>query len=214
MTAIINAIDLYNNKSSIIRILSKNNWGHFKRYFFIAECRINKNYNDEFKKAFCHFYVMNGPMGLNEKQKQALFNLLILRERNIKIILNKLYNIKGYGNKNKLYLSFCTKLIHTLDNRLPIYDGNIASILKLTPQTHLGSLEKKIINRIEIYNILKSKYKLLLSNTYIIKYLKDIRKELRTKAKLDKFTWQDNLLSNTKLLDSTLWALYSVKKGS
>lgn len=196
----------------IIEILSTHDWHHFKLYFFIKEKFLMGDFDDKFKRVFCSFYVMNGARGLKDLQKEKFFQLLTSRESSLENILRELYAIHGYGNRKKLFLSFSTKLLHTIGGTLPIYDLNIASVLKLPPQTQIGSLEEKITNRITIYKKLQEDSKNLLEDAKIKDCLKYIRKELSNKAERENFLWQDKLISEEKLLDSVLWALYTARK--
>lgn len=199
---ILNSLIKY--KAEIIKKLSANHW---HPYFLIKEKYSKDILDDEFKKCFCSFYVMNGPMGLNDFQKNEFFRLVSAKENDLESILRVLHEIKGYGKRHKLFLSFGTKLLHTIDNNLPIYDRNIAYVLKLKNQT-AGAFEIRIKNRIDIYNELKNDFALLLENSKIGSYLKDIRGEIYKSATTNHFEWKDNLVSDTKLLDSSLWALY------
>jgi hypothetical protein len=137
--------------------------------------------------------------------------LLASGERNIEIIWRELYSIPGHGRRPRLFLSFGTKLVHTIDGTLPIYDRNIASVLGLPPQTQGVSLEDKIVNRLAIYRELQDKSAKLLKDERIGKYLTELRRELSEKARND-CDWQVNLISREKLLDSALWALYMAIK--
>ncbi len=199
-------------KSEIIKVLSVNNWRHFQDYFLIREKYLSNNLDQRFKEVFCGFYVMNGARGLNGLQKNEFFKLLSSRKTDLGKILKVLYEIPGYRNSRRLFLSFGTKLLHTINEKLPIYDGNIAHVLELPTQTYPVSLEERIKNRIDIYEELKNRFNMLLANVEIRYYLKDVRQELQSKAELDKFNWQDKYISDTKLLDSSLWALYSILK--
>lgn len=202
--------NLNNNKVRIIEILTRNNWQFFKYYFLLSEKYLANNLDDEFKVVFSQFYVMNGPMGLNDLQKNEFFRLLSVRENSLGNILRSLHSINGYKNSHKLYLSFATKLLHTIDNNLPIYDRNIASILDLPVQTSDAQLEEKIKNRLEIYTELEKKFSNLLNNIGIKNTIDNFRNELRSKAVEGNFIWQDNLIKEVKILDSLLWAMYSV----
>jgi len=204
---IINNLNQY--KSEIIEILSMENWQYFRDYFKIRENFLKNILNEEFKHIFCRFYRLDGPGGLNNQQKEKFFKLLSLKETKLEKILKTLHKIPGYGKRKRLFLSFGTKLLHTVNEKLPIYDRNISSVLKLSTPVYVGSLEEKIKNRLDIYEELKQDYfKTLLINDKIIEYLKNIRKELRSKSKLNQFHW----LSDTKLLDSLLWVFYSILK--
>ncbi|NCU39799.1 hypothetical protein EOL99_02830 [Candidatus Falkowbacteria bacterium] len=198
-------------KIEIIERLVSKKWQSFKYYFYINENYQKNNINDEFKKEFCKFYIMNAPTGLNNQQKEEFFNLMKLRESDLKNILLKLYKIAGFRNRNSLLLSFGSKLLHTLNNDLPIYDKNISIVLCLPKQLYSKSFEEMLNNRLFIYEELKNNFKLLLKNVQIIECIADIRQDLIKRAQEDNFKWENDLISDTKLLDFMLWALYSVK---
>jgi len=200
------ANNLNQHKSQIIKVLTANNWRHFRDYFFIKENFLKNNLDDESQRRFCSYYVMN--VHMNTPEKKVFFDLLQKKEMGLKNILKKLHT-----ERRKLFLSFGTKLLHTINEKLPIYDRNIAYILKLSAQTYPASPEERIKNRIDIYEELKNGFKMLLANTEIKYYLKSIRRELQNKARIDKFNWQDKFISDTKLLDSLLWALYPILKN-
>jgi len=205
-------IDLNRYKPEIIKYLSQSNWQHFGYYFRIRKKIKENNLDNEFKRDFCYFYAMNGMRGLNNKQKDEFFKLLKLRENNLEKILETLHEIPGYGQKQRLFLTFGTKLLHTINIYLPIYDGNIAYVLNLTDPAYPNSLKARIKNRIDIYTELKNWFNVLLSNSSICSYLREIRKEFSKAAGIDYFEWKDNYISNTKLLDSLLWALCPILK--
>lgn len=202
--------DLIKYKTEITKTLSASHW---RPYFLIKEKFSNNILSDEFRNCFCGFYIMNGPMGLNKFQKDEFFRLLSVKENNLDNILRTLYEIPGYGESHKLFLSFGTKLLHTIDNDLPIYDRNIANILELQNQT-TGMLEVRIKNRVSIYNELKDNFALLFKDSKTINFLENIRKEIDVKSTENNLGWKNNLVSDVKLLDSSLWALYTIRKKS
>ena len=206
--------DLKRNKDKIIERLLSKNGDHFVKYLLIKEKfpKDNIDNDDEFKKKFCSFYAVRGMNGLEKKE---FFKLFSLEKNNLELknILEKLCKISNNGERHRLFLSFGTKLLHTIDEKLPIYDGNIAYILELVKQTYPTSIEKRIQNRKDIYEELKDNFIVLLENEQIRDYLKNTRQELQSKAKDVGFEWKDNLISDTKLLDSLLWAFYTILKN-
>ncbi|MDO8466977.1 MAG: hypothetical protein Q7S83_02440 [bacterium] len=194
----------------IIQLLSSRDWDHFSSYFFIRERFSNTIIDDEFRRRFCRFYVLNGPTGLNKQQQDEFFQLLSEKDCDLEKILKNLYAV---SNRHRLFLSFATKLLHTMNVNLPIYDRNISSVLGLSTPTYSKILEEKVRNRVEIYNELKRNFVEALGNSEMIDYLVRLRIDLQNKAENESFQWRDNLLSEAKLLDSVLWALYTVKGG-
>lgn len=201
---------LNQHKTDIIEILIKNSFSHFRDYFLIRDKFLKNQLDEEFRKEFCKYYSLNGAMGLNDQQKDIFFGLFTAEENKLEVVLRELYRISGYRNRHSLFLSFGTKLLHTINVDLPIYDRNIAYTLGLPKQTYPLHLEGRIKNRLLIYNELKKWFRVLLSNPEICNCLSEVRNELQQKAKPN--NWKDKLLSDTKLLDSLLWTLYPISK--
>ena len=57
---------LYKYKNEIIGLLKANNWKHFGDYFFIMAKYANGNFDEDFQKVFCRFYILNGARGLTQ----------------------------------------------------------------------------------------------------------------------------------------------------
>jgi len=195
------------NEAKILNIWSKNDWRFFKQYIFIKEKFLSNQIDEQFKGVFCSFYALNGAGGLNKPQKDEFFKILFDREVDLEKILKRLYGVAGYRNKKKMFLSFSTKLIHTVNESLPIYDRNIAKILGLPNQTHFGSFEDKLKNRLSIYATLKEQFNKLLSNKEIKSILLDFRKKLKNETATQSIFNNTNI-TDSKLLDSILWTLY------
>jgi hypothetical protein len=156
--------------------------------------------------------VLRGPSGLNDFQEDKFFEILSKKTNDLEIFLRELYEVPGHKDKKSIHLSFGTKLLHTLNENLPIYDSNVARILDLPKQKSFDSLDLKIANRISIYNELINDYDALLKNSNILSYLKTTRSNLAKRLLKDSKELNIELVSNTKLLDSSLWALDSVKR--
>ena len=128
-------------------------------------------------------------------------------EKRFDKILLDLYNVPP----KKLHLSFATKLLHTLNNKLPIYDSRVSGVLGLHQTTFPNSVKKRIEQRTSIYNALSECFSKLLAESMIQDFLKEFRSQLKKRADLEHFSWQNDLISDEKLLDSALWALHTVK---
>jgi hypothetical protein len=61
---------------------------------------------------------------------------------------------------------------------------------------------------------LKNNFILLLKDQAVIDFLRDIRKGIDKESAQNNFEWENNLVSGVKLLDSSLWALYTIRKES
>ena len=194
----------------IMEELSKDKFSHFRNYFFIQHNFSNGNIDGKFKDIFCRFYKLSRPGGLTAHQKFIFFKYLSKEEIDLKKTLHLLYEIPGYNDAHRLFLSFASKLIHTVNNKNPIYDKNIALILSLPRQAYPPHIDERIKNRLEIYSKLKDRFNSLLSNNELNGVLTKCRNVLRHKAAIEHVEWRDDLILDVKLLDSLLWALYYV----
>lgn len=188
-------------QKDILTVLSEKNWEHFRDYFFI-QSNYKTNLDDKFKSKFSYFYRLR--MGAH--QKETFFNLLKSGEGDFLKILKTLYQIDNRG----LYLSFASKLLHTTDNSLPIYDNNIAFVLGLPEQNNKGALETKLQNREDIYQSLKNRFGVLLSDGEVQSILSEYRQEIDRQLGAACIKSDGVLLADTKLLDSLVWSLFFV----
>lgn len=191
--------DLIFHLDNILLNLSERNF--FNDYIFLQNKYKIGEIDDDFKRKYKKFYVLSGRHSFTEKHCNIYFSLLINKEKNLEVILNKLYEIPPH----KCWLSYASKLIHTIDNNNPIYDSNIKNILKLN-EVSGGSKDEKIKQYLDIYNDLNNEFNFLLGD----KKINDILEESRNKLKEAPFDFR--LISDVKLLDSLLWALYNVSK--
>ncbi len=127
---------------------------------------------------------------------------------NLKAILNKLYDIKIVRKKKSVHsvqFSFATKLIHTLDDTMPIYDSSIALLFNLEKKGR--DKEEQISSCDNIYCKFQEDFKSVLNH----KDIKEIIKEFR-----EKFRWNEKedveRVSDEKILDFILWTLGKIDK--
>lgn len=130
---IIEKLTSYNQR--IIRLL-QNRIEDINLYFDINQIfntgKEIKN-DAEFKRKYRKFYVMNSA-GLTDSYFDYYFELLNSRRKNLNLsdILNNTYWIPRRNGSPSLQFSFATKLLHTIENTLPIYDKNISVIFDLS----------------------------------------------------------------------------------
>jgi hypothetical protein len=151
----------------------------------VQSCRLNLN-----------IYVMS-TAGLSQQHFEKYFELLDRRINNLETILNELYEIKTLKQQNSLQFSFSTKLLHTLDNNLPIYDNQVKKTIGL-PDTYnvQDSRYKKTKALLAYYENLKMIYRQLLEKAPIKKLIEDIR---------NNFEWTADQIGDVKILDFILW---------
>jgi|SRR3989344_8314714 len=177
------------NVKSLILQWNRNIRESIEVYLFIQQnfpAKINDKF---FRFVYKSFYGLNNA-GLREECKNKYFKLLESKENSLQKILITLYEyptLKGY---NSYQLSFATKLLHTLDNSLPIYDSNIASLFKLPPK------KSDLTRCIKTYNLLKEKFGLLLKDSQIQEHIHKIKK-----------TYRAEKISDAKILDFMLWSI-------
>lgn len=192
--------EIDNNLQHIFNILFKVRL--FNVYIFLQNKYKQNQIDDEFKRRYKTFYVLSARYGFTEDHCNLYFSLLINKEKNLETILQKLSEIPP----NKFWLSYTSKLIHTIDNNQPIYDTNIHSVLKLNT-VNSSDLIKKKQQYLEIYKDLQKEFNVLLTDSRISKILECSRNKLKD-AQVD-----SGMISDTKLLDSILWGLYTVRKN-
>jgi hypothetical protein len=84
-----------------------------------------------FRFLFRSFYRLDNA-GLTDEWKEEFFSLLKRKETNLRTLLDKLHEIPTLRGHNSFQLSFATKLLHTLNPHLPIYDSIVAKKLDVT----------------------------------------------------------------------------------
>jgi len=190
--------DLSFSQASIIHKLEKRK-NDIDRYFYITAVFAQNepiSGNEEFKETYKSFYVMR-TAGLSQQHFDKYFELLDGQVNNLERILNELYEIKTLKQQNSLQFSFATKLLHTANNNLPIYDNQVKKTLGL-PDTYnaLDSRYKKTRALLACYENLKMIYRQLLEKAPLKKLIEDIR---------NKFGWTTDQISDVKILDFILW---------
>jgi len=193
-------IDNIVNSKERIFLKIKSRIKDLERYFFIEKEYKKGNIKDnlKFQKTYRKFYVMRF---LTQRFLKEYFIILSNKETNLRKILNRLYEIPiGKGIK-AIHFSFTTKLLHTVNNNLPIYDSLVGKFFDLKVS---GSSKKdKINSRVEVYDKLRKYYKDLLNNKRIKKIILTFRR---------KFNCNKGKISDTKILDFIIWAKGQLKK--
>ena len=153
-----------------------------------------------FQFVFRSFYRLDSA-GLGPKIKKKYFRLLGKKCQDLKIILEKLHEIKTLRNLNTVQFSFATKLLHTLDPRNPIYDSKVA----LATHIHTGgnTPESRIQSCMEKYEELRQIHATLLKNVGIQRVISRFR---------NKFKVSSQVIPNVKIVDFLLWSLGSLRE--
>ena len=112
------------------------------------------------------------------------------------MILRELHEIPTKRNLKTIQFSFATKLLHTIDNHLPIYDAEASRILGV--RVSGKTKDEKIKSCIGTYKKMKSIYLEILNDKEILKLIKKFK---------EKFKLKENEITNEKILDFIIWSL-------
>ena len=179
---------IYNNRSELFKKINKSN--SLDDYFFLKmEYEKGNVMSDKFQSKYKSFYNMY-VFGFTDEFFERYFELLNNDETNLKKILKELSKIKDKKGKKSVQLAFASKLIHTVDAELPLYNSAIATTFNLAIPK--GSIEKKINSSIDIYNELKSYHGSLSSRDLIRRTIKEFRNQN---------DFKEGILSDAKLID-------------
>lgn len=149
--------------------------------------------NKVFHFVFRSFYRLDNA-GLGDDLKNHYFKLLSNKNTNLGKILLELYNFKTLKGSNTIQFSFATKLLHTIDNHLPIFDAEASRVLKI--RVSGNSKEEKIKSCFITYEKMKDIYSKLLNDKEILKLIYKFK---------NKFKLKDKEMTDEKVLDFIIW---------
>lgn len=204
LTKIINHIN--NNQE---RIISDIDFASVEAYKQIQDLflKVNVSESTSFQLKFNSFYRLNGA-ALTQEFKSAYYNILE-ENRNIKDfedfqvkeILLDLFKYENYKGNKCLQFSFTTKLIHTINNDLPIYDSMIKSIFGFKGPHYYSSTNERINIYLNQYKDIKDTYKQIIES----KLLNEIFLLFNNK-------FANYSLSKVKTLDFIFWTAGKLDK--
>lgn len=163
-----------------------------------------------FQEDYKSFYVMR-TAGLRSEHFHKYFELLHNRELDLQAILKAMHEIPDLQNRLTLQLSFATKLLHTIDNNLPIYDNFIRrKFYDMVSHADFKVLyrdgfEERINNRVTIYHKLIGAYQMMMQDRRIIEIINTWRVV---------FKYSKVEISDVKVLDYLIWGLGQIKPSA
>lgn len=176
---------------------------YVKQYDRLIEGRKSKLAED-YKRDYRSFWVMNRAV-FSPEFYDAFFNLLAeglrqgeRRSFDIREVLQRLYDAPN--NRKSLQFSFATKLLHTIDPTLPVYDLMIAYFYFLDlPKTSLA-LSDRIDALADLHSFL------------IREYARVLRENLLTPA-ISAFreTYQPKHFTDEKIIDTLIWSFVGLR---
>ncbi len=180
--------NIYKNREEIFKKIDEEE--NLEGYFYLkVEYEKGNVKSEKFQKEYRKFYSMQ-LFGFTREFYNKYFQFLEEAETDLRKILKELSEIKNKNGKKSVQLAFATKIIHFVDNDLPLYNSMVGRVFNLTLAK--GTIEEKIDSSMEIYEKLKS-YHRALSNR---EKIKETMTEFREKSSLQK-----GILSDRKLLD-------------
>jgi len=117
-------------------------------------------------------------------------------EEKVREVLHKLKLRKDKSGEFKMEYSYGSKLLHTVNNKYPIYDSQVRKALGLK-EPYGTTPEEKIESFLSVYNEIKQSYEYIIKNNS----LEMIIEELKAKRDISKL--RDNPV---KVLDFIFWA--------
>lgn len=166
-------------------------------YFFLQDYYKSGDSDDPlFQFVYRSFYGLNRA-GLSTEQKKRYFELMKERVDDLRRILEELYKIPDLRKRNKYQFSFATKLIHTVNNKNPIWDSNVSEATGIgRPGKNEGL--KAYTNR---YEQLEDLYRNLLKKRKCLRAIKKFKEKYYAKC-----------IPDQKALDFLLWGIGKSKR--
>jgi len=163
------------------------------RVYEWLEAHKEKPQNPVFQFVFRSYYRIDNA-GLTSAWKVRYFEFLSQGERSLKTMLEGLYHLPTKKKVKSLQFSFATKLLHTLDTSLPIYDSKVGELLGL-PVKKGKDLAANIDTCITVYEELRESQRQLLSDEGIMKQIAALKARYNSR------------IGNEKALDFLLWSV-------
>lgn len=181
-----------NNPNWIAETFRKDN--HFQKYINV---KIDKLHNKDFKSDYKLFWVMY-PARLNESFINTYFSLLEESNLDLENALKRIKELdKGFQ------FSFITKLLHTQNTNLPIYDRMVSQFYFLPDIWSIEGWEEKTKLALEIHDFLQKEYKRIKDEDLLNYSISELN------IFLEQIGIHKNSISYTKKIDSLIWAWVS-----
>jgi hypothetical protein len=181
---------------------------HIDPYISITRSfKEGKNNSVDFKITYRKFYQLNVAR-LSDEFCESYFSLLErnrnTREIDIETITNELYELES--NKqgtHAVHFSFASKLVHTLDNSLPVYDSMVAAFYFFPAIKFNWRKERKIKEYLKSYQFLKKEYHRIIEGNLLKQSINKFR---------EKFSVVNDY-TDVKIIDTLLWRYSALLKS-
>ena len=191
-----------NNSTEIIENIdfeSVEVYNFLKSQFEISN--VTENYLFQF--VFRSFYRLDNA-GLTPKFKIEFFRILeeIRNQKtfNFEEILKQLYNFPNRKGQNTLQFSFVTKMLNTIENKMPIYDSEVAKMFNVS-RPYYNEFDKKLEVYLNQLNLVQESYEKIIKENL----LPIVNEKFNQKFK-------NHNLEEMKKLDFIFWSSGKIKK--
>ena len=117
-------------------------------------------------------------------------------QRNIEDIVKELYEIPSNSKgKKTVQFSFATKLLHTINNALPLYDSMVGDFYFFPQIKPSWGYDKKLLVYLRVYNYLQREYERVIENGLLSESIIQFRNH---------FELSENY-TDQKIIDTLLW---------
>jgi len=157
----------------------------------------NVNENHLFQFVFRSFYRIDNA-GLTPEFKKEYFKILE-QNRNKKQfdfekVLRRLFSFPNRKGQNTLQFSFATKMLNTIDDKMPIYDRKVAKMFSLS-RPYQTEFKIKLDKYLDQLDKIQNGYEQIVNNNLLPK----------TIGLFDR-AFKDNKLSEMKKMDFIFWS--------
>ncbi len=164
------------------------------------ESNVIENYLFQF--VFRSFYRIDNA-GLTPEFKKEYFKILELnrneKQLDFEKVLRRLFSFPNRKGQNTLQFSFATKLFNTIDDKMPIYDSEVAKMFSFT-RPYQNEFEIKLNKYLDQLNKIQTGYEQITEQNLLPKTIR-----------LFDQVFKNNKLSKMKKLDFIFWSAGKIK---
>jgi hypothetical protein len=161
---------------------------------------VNENYLFQF--VFRSFYRIDNA-GLKLEFKKEYFKILEQnrseKQFDFEKVLRRLFSFPNRKGQNTLQFSFATKLFNTIDDKMPIYDSEVAKMFSLS-RPYQTEFEIKLDKYLDQLNIIQKGYEQITDQNLLPKTIDLFDRK-----------FEKNKLSEIKKLDFIFWSAGKIR---
>lgn len=190
--------------ASIAVILQSVNPMHVTEYDWLVQ-NLHHVAEADYQRRYKNYWRLNGA-GLSQQFCEIYFQRLQDANNNVPqlgILVNQLYEIPIRPNKHALQFSFCTKLCHMLNRRLPIYDSKIRAFYNFRAPSYTLSIQQRIERFVDFHQHLVTEYNRVLHDGLLGESIQAFRQFFHPQH-----------FTDIKVIDSLIWASSPRENGN